>query len=79
MRELLEILSTLHIRIGYAIVDFIQWLLNLVPAPSFDLQGAVNSLPLAILQLLGYCQVWTAAGFVATALGVRAILMIFGR
>jgi len=79
MQELWDLLLSLPYRFAYAIIDFLQWLLNLIPAPSFSLQTYFNGLDPALLGLLSAINFFSALAIVASAFGVRAILMIFGR
>ena len=79
MQAIYDFLLSLPFRFAYMVLDFLNWVLSIIPAPSINLQSQIDTLPVATLQLLGYCGVWTAAGIVAGAFGIRAVPMLLGR
>jgi len=79
MQNLYDLIAEIAFRFINAALDILEWLMNLVPAPTFSLQTYFNGLPSDALMLLGYCNVWTAFGLLASAYAIRAVLMVFGR
>ena len=79
IKEIYQSVIDLPFIVGHLLLDFMNWVLNLVPSPAFDLQALFNSIGLPTLQMLSLVGFWQAAGILASALVIRAILMIFGR
>ena len=81
MQELWQSIINLPYTLLYLALDLLQWIVNLLsPADAtFTLQSYFDVLPIELLQLLGYCNVYQALTMISTSLGLRGILMIFGR
>jgi len=66
-------------RMIHVLLDLVNYVMSLVPSPTFSLQSYFSGIDPAALQMLGLIGFYQGVGLVVAGLTVRAVLMLFGR